>query len=460
MEQRYGGAGRALREAVALVRLAWAGPDAAAELQTMQLKPPSHRPSRAITRPRSGRRAEHGAPSHPSAPPEWRHGLLRCLLAALFALFFQAYMVAPLIPFIAEQFGVSRQAIALMVPAYLLPYGIGSVTYGVLADRFGRRGILFFCLAVFAVCCGLTATAQSVTALILWRVATAVGSGGIALIALTLAGDLFPEQERGHALGWLFGAIAGGSACGSTLGGLLTPLIGWRGLFAGVALLSVLPLFALAPYWPRLATRRPARRESLAQVAHGYRLLVSTSRARNTFSYIFVNGLFHSGTFTWLGAYLADRFHLGEAGIGLALLGYGVPGFLFGPLLGKLVDRRGRGAILPWGLAAAALAVGALALPIPLWVAVGAITLLSLGFDMTHPLLVGIVTTLVPERRGQAIGLNGVILFAGFGLGSLLFGQILQTRGFFATLLLFGGVQAGLALGSLHVFRGERPAAG
>lgn len=392
------------------------------------------------------------------SPPEWRHGLLKCLLAALFALFFQAYMVAPLIPFIAEQFHVSRQTVGMMVPAYLLPYGVGSITYGLLADRLGRRGILFFCLTLFAVCCGLTATAHSVNDLILWRVATAVGGGGIALIALTLSGDLFPEHERGHALGWLFGAIAGGSACGSTLGGLLTPLIGWRGLFIGVSLLSVLPVIALLPYWRRLASpSKPAAHASLKEVAHGYVALVSTARARNTFLFIFLNGLFHSGSFTWLGAYLTDRYHLSEAGIGLALLGYGIPGFLFGPVLGKLVDRRGRGAILPWGFGLAAIAGSALILPIPLWITIAAITALSLGFDMSHPLLVGVVTTLAPERRGQALGLNGFILFLGFGLGSLVFGQAMATWKFTGAMTAFGAMQAVLALLAIRLFRGERP---
>jgi len=391
-------------------------------------------------------------------PPEWRHGLLRCLLAALFALFFQAYMVAPLIPYIAEQFQVSRQAAGMMVPAYLLPYGVGSITYGVLADRFGRRGILFFCLTLFAVCCGLTATAHSVNALILWRIATAAGGGGIALIALTLTGDLFPEDERGHALGWLFGAIAGGSACGSTLGGLLTPLIGWRGLFVGVSLLSLLPLVALAPYWSRLdAAPGRVRGSAPCEILRGYAALVSTARARYTFLYIFLNGVFHSGTFTWLGVYLSDRFHLGEAGIGLALLGYGVPGFLLGPVLGKLVDRRGRGKVLPWGLALATLAGATLMLAVPMWAAVVAITALSLGFDMSHPLLVGIVTTLAPARRGQAMGLNGFILFLGFGLGSLIFGWALQQWGFPVAMGGFGAVQAALSIASIHLFRAEVP---
>ncbi len=43
-----------------------------------------------------------------------REGLLRALAAATFLIFFQAYMVAPLIPRLSHSFGVSEQFIGLM----------------------------------------------------------------------------------------------------------------------------------------------------------------------------------------------------------------------------------------------------------------------------------------------------------------------------------------------------------
>src|SRR2546430_10933107 len=53
--------------------------------------------------------------------------------------------------------------------------------------------------------------------------------------------------------------------------------------------------------------------------------------------------------------------------------------------------------------------------------------LLSLGYDMTQPLLAGIVTALGGKQRGgQAMGFNVFTLFTGFGFGSLLFGEALR----------------------------------
>ncbi len=54
----------------------------------------------------------------------------------------------------------------------------------------------------------------------------------------------------------------------------------------------------------------------------------------------------------------------GLVGIGLALLGYGIPGFLFGPAIGRLADRLGRSRLIPAGLILAGISAAALTLPI------------------------------------------------------------------------------------------------
>src|SRR3546814_18248602 len=61
-----------------------------------------------------------------------------------------------------------------------------------------------------------------------------------------------------------------------------------------------------------------------------------------------------------LGVYFEQRYGLGPVGIGVALLGYGIPGFLFGPLIGRAADRWGRARLLPIGLGLGALGAATL----------------------------------------------------------------------------------------------------
>lgn len=245
-------------------------------------------------------------------------------------------------------------------------------------------------------------------------------------ISLALIGDLFPFHERGRPLGWLFGAIAGGMGFGSTAGALLEPFIGWQGLFLGVAALSAVVLILLLPYRSLLETRAQGAAPATAgQLLRAYGSLLSSARGARTYAYVLFNGIFHSGIYTWLGVYFARRYGLSEVGIGLALLGYGLPGFLFGPTIGRLADRWGRSQLIPVGLAIGGISAALLALDLPVIAAAVIVTTLSLGYDMTQPLLAGIVTDLSP-KRGLAMGLNVFTLFTGFGLGSLVFSGFLR----------------------------------
>lgn len=330
-----------------------------------------------------------------------RERLLWVLSAATFLIFFQAYMVAPLIPRLSTMFLVSGQTIGLIVPAYMIPYGVSTLFYGLLSDRPGRRRIMLASLLAFVILTALTATAQSAAQLILWRLLTGLGASGVVPLALALIGHLFPYEERGRPLGWLFGAMAGGMACGSTFGALLEPFIGWRGIFLGVSILSAGVLGLLWPSQRLLGDAPPAPTGTVRELFLAYRSLLGSGRGRRTYTYVLLNAIFHSGVFTWLGLYFAQRYGLGEMGIGLAILGYGIPGFLLGPPIGRAADRWGRRWLIPAGLGIAAIAAAMLIGDIPLMAAALAVTLLSLGYDMTQPLLAGMVTTLGgPQRAG------------------------------------------------------------
>jgi predicted MFS family arabinose efflux permease len=374
------------------------------------------------------------------------------LTASAFLIFAQAFMVAPILPRLAQLFGSDVGVVGLSVPAYLVPYGVVTLFWGPLADRFGRRPVILIALASFTALTAATLTSPSVAWFIAWRMGAGAAASGVVPVGLALIGDLFAYSERGRAVGWLFGGMAGGMAVGSTAGALAEPSVGWRGLFAVVAVGGLLLLAAAAVTMPDLPGA--ARSVSPRAVLHAYVSLLQSRRARRTYGYVGFNAVLHSGVYTWLGLYLHQRFGLGPVGVGLGLLGYGIPGFVLGPLIGRLADRHGRAGLVPAGVGVGALAVLGLAAPVPLVAAALLVTLLSLGYDLTQPLLAGIVTDL-PGHRGQAVAFMAVTLFVGFGVGSLVF-QAALTFGFTIALTLFGVVAALAAVLALPTFADER----
>ncbi len=390
-------------------------------------------------------------------PDRERQRLLRVLAAATFIIFFQGFMVAPLIPHLAEYFQAPFQVVGYVVPAYLIPYGLAVLIYGPLSDRWGLKSLILASLFAFIALTVATATARTVWQLIGWRAAAAIGTAAVVPLSLIWVGSQYSYQRRGQPLGVIFAALAGGIATGKTLGVLVVPLIGWRGLFIAIAAVS-LPLFLLL--WPQRKLLGKAKEEpgpgfrGLAKVSGK---LLGQARGLSTYSYVLLNSIFHGGVYTWLGVYFRERYGLGDIGIALAILGYGIPGFLFSRPIGRMADRWGRRWLLPPGLAIGA--VSALAL-MPEWgVVLAAIVVfvLSLGFALTQPLFAGIVTDLGgPQHMGQAMGLNVFMLFNGFGLGALLFGQALAI-GFNTALIWFALGEMFLAVAAIWLFRGETP---
>ncbi len=109
-------------------------------------------------------------------------------------------MVAPLIPRFAAVFAAPEQTVGLIVPAYLIPYGVSTLFYGLLSDRLGRRRIMLGSLLAFIVLTALTATTQSVGQMVVWRLLTGLGASGVVPLALGLIGHLFPYERRGRPL--------------------------------------------------------------------------------------------------------------------------------------------------------------------------------------------------------------------------------------------------------------------
>lgn len=357
---------------------------------------------------------------------------------ATFIIFFQAFMVAPLLPELSGFFGSTVQQISFIEPVYLLGYGVFTLVYAPLSDRYGRYKIIVFSFSLFLFFTFCTAWVENTTQMICIRLLTGVCAAGIAPTTISWISDRFPYGERGYALGIFFGWMAGGMAFGSSVGALLAGIIGWRTLFWLVTFAGMIILLLNIHHRQRLFPdlRGSAAGRSLFRV---FKEILSLPRAKGTYFFVFENGLFHSGVFAWLGVYFHQYYQLNEQGIGLALLGYGIPGLVLGPALGRMADKMGRKKIIPLGIVLGGVTVIALSFVPPLYAACILVTILSLSFDLTHPSLATIVTSFSKQNAGGSTGLFAFFLFMGYGFGSLLF-SLLVSSGLIETLRVFGGM--------------------
>ena len=117
------------------------------------------------------------------------------------------------------------------INSYLLPLSALLLFGGALGDRFGRRQVLIWGVALFAMASAACAFAPSLFWLLVGR---AVQGGGAALLmpnSLAILGASFSGEAKGRAIGtWAAtGAMAG--ALGPVFGGWLIDTTGWRSIF-------------------------------------------------------------------------------------------------------------------------------------------------------------------------------------------------------------------------------------
>ena len=131
-----------------------------------------------------------------------------------------------------------------LLSAGLIGMGLGSLTLGPCADRWGRRIIVLLSVAVAGLGMLSSALAHDYAELLSLRVLTGIGIGGTIASVAVIVSEYAPEKLRGTALA----VYATGYSIGATIGGALAayaiPRYGWRAAFVigGTLSLLMLPL--------------------------------------------------------------------------------------------------------------------------------------------------------------------------------------------------------------------------
>ena len=336
-----------------------------------------------------------------------------------------------------REFGISKGTAGLLNTLTLVASAIGSLIFGVLADRFGRRRMLSLSIltySFFTFACGFSTT---VTMLAVLRFLLGLGMGGEWNSGAALVAETWPSAWRGRALGIVQSSWAVGYALAALVAGAVLSHANWRWVF----FVGVAP--ALVTLWIQHDVPEPevwkaqvqkTRSERRSQSAVSWRdslpRLIALL-AMNTF------GMFAWwGLFTWIPAYLElpgaqggrDFQLLGVASFLVALNLVGMlPGYL---LFGILADRYGRKPMLVSYLALAAILVpwfAAARRPASIFVAASLVAFFGTGF-FTGSGIVG--SELFPTAiRATALGATYNVARGLSALAPLAIGSIGQTRG-------------------------------
>lgn len=156
--------------------------------------------------------------------------VLASIMLAMFMGAIEGTIVSTAMPAIVGELG-EFSLYSWVFSSYLLMNAVTVLIYGKLADLFGRKPILITGIIIFLVGSILCGMAESMTALIIFRLIQGFGAGAITPIATTIVGDIYTKEERANVQGYLSSVWGISAIVGPALGGVLVEFVSWRFIF-------------------------------------------------------------------------------------------------------------------------------------------------------------------------------------------------------------------------------------
>lgn len=179
------------------------------------------------------------------------NGFQRAIVAITFILMcldgFDVLAASFAVPGIGQDWGLDRTQLGVILSAGLLGMAAGSLGSGAIADMIGRRPAILLNLLIMTIGMGATAFAQSYGQVVLLRVITGLGIGGMVVALNPMAAEFSNRQWRNFAVGLMAIGFPIGGMIGGVASAVLLEDYGWRAIFiaGGVFSLALFPLIYL-----------------------------------------------------------------------------------------------------------------------------------------------------------------------------------------------------------------------
>ena len=132
---------------------------------------------------------------------------------------------------LSKEFALTATQLGWVTMAGLVGILVGALLFGGLGDRLGRRPVLIMATLWFSLLTLLTGFAGSLTQLIVLRVLSGIGLGGIMPNVVALVGEYSPKRSRAFLMMFISNGFNVGAVVGGFVAAALVPEHGWRPVF-------------------------------------------------------------------------------------------------------------------------------------------------------------------------------------------------------------------------------------
>ena len=176
---------------------------------------------------------------------------LVALFIAAFAFGTTEFVIAGVLPQIAEGLGVSIPTAGYLVSGYAIGIAFGGPLLTLATNRFRRKSLLLGLTLAFTAGQLACALAPDFTSMLLCRVAIAVAHGTYFGVAMVVAVGLVREEQRGMAVALILAGLTVSGVVGVPIGTAIGTAWGWRWTFWAMFGLGLVAFACIALMLPR-----------------------------------------------------------------------------------------------------------------------------------------------------------------------------------------------------------------
>jgi predicted MFS family arabinose efflux permease len=384
--------------------------------------------------------------------------ILNIIALATFAASLSARALDPVLPHVAEDFGISIAAAAGFASGFALTFAIIQPVLGAAADLFGKARLVIVCLVLLGLANVIGALSLSSSMLFATRILAGIGAGGVFPIALGLTSDFVGPDKRQVAIGRTLAGAMTGNLLGASLSGLIGDFLGWRGVLAVLGSLALIASLAVAIGFRGAALAPRPTKVDLSALRRGYRTIFANPNAKVCFSAVFIEGCCVFGLFPYVASFL---FELGVTSLsvgGIVIAGFAVGGLFYTLSVSRFLPVLGVNGMMISGAMLLALQLAVVAFGPPWTTQLVNFIFMGWGFYMMHGCLQVFASELSEAARATALSLHSFFFFMGQTVGPIAYGFGILHLGKIPTLLTSALIIVGLGFACARLLRPARPA--
>jgi MFS family permease len=327
--------------------------------------------------------------------------------------------ITPALPQIVERFNITPTQVALLITVFTLPGIFLAPFAGLMADKWGRKKILFPSLLLFGiagVACFFTRDWQL---LLILRFFQGIGGASLGSLNVTLIGDLFSGERRTQVMGYNSSVLSIGTAIYPGVGGALA-MFGWQFPFL-LTLLAIPTAVLLVRCLNNPEPTKPVSFIDYIKEVWGY------INKKTVWGLFLVNILMfvilYGSYLTYLPQFLTERFHAEPWQIGFAMSGFSVVTAITSSQLGRIQRKLKPLQVFKLGFVLYGVSMITMAFVSQAWQLFFPLICFGFAHGMLVPSIPNALVTFAPINvRAGFMSINGMILRLGQTLGPVIIG--------------------------------------